>query len=101
MKQTDIFGNKHDINPATTKTNQSIKTKYFPKINLEFGLETAQMQTDYILVHRIMQKKLANNNISKNMKSFIKIFCNELKIKAGKQDIVSATRDSLIEYCLK
>ena len=106
----DIFGNEHntiinsktDVKSNKNSTNKNFSSKNFLKISLD--LDTTQMQSDYVLIHRIIQKRLINSLVSNphnlNLASFLKIFSNELKIKSGKLDIVNATRDSLLEYCL-
>ena len=98
IQQTDILGNSHDISSKQEPKKNTSSWKNFPKIDLNIGLNALQLEADYMLILRIMQKRLAANGINKK---FIKIFKNELYIKLGKRDIVSAIRDSLIEYCLQ
>ena len=100
IKSIDIFNN---IKSQTDNNNQSdtIKAKkVFPKIDINTGLYNSQLQSDYVLIHRILQKKLTSS-LDKNIRKFVKILINEMYSKKNKHDVNIITRDTLLEYYLK
>ncbi len=100
IKEIDIFNN---ITSQTKDDNQSdtVKSKkIFPKIDINTGLYNSQLQSDYVLIHRLLQKKLTSN-LDKDIRKFIKILINEMYSKSNKYDISIITRDTLLEYYLK
>ena len=100
IKEIDIFNN---ITSQTKDDNQSdtVKSKkIFPKIDINTGLYNSQLQSDYVLIHRILQKKLTSN-LDKDIRKFITILINEMYSKKNKYDINLITRDTLLEYYLK
>ena len=100
IKEIDIFNN---ITSQTKDDNQSdtVKSKkIFPKIDINTGLYNSQLQSDYVLIHRILQKKLTSN-LDKDIRKFIIILLNEMYSKKNKYDINLITRDTLLEYYLK
>lgn len=100
IKSIDIFNN---IKSQTDNNNQSdtIKAKkVFPKIDINTGLYNSQLQSDYVLIHRILQKKLTSS-LDKNIRKFVKILINEMYSKKNKYDVNIITRDTILEYYLK
>ena len=101
VKTIDIFGNKQSDNNNVSNDKDQIKSKkIFPKIDINIGLNNNQLQSDFILIHRLLQKKLSNN-LDQNIQKFIKILINEMKTKQSNYDINIITRDTLLEYYLK
>ena len=100
IKQRDIF---ERLNTGNTKV-KDIKIlnnkKYFPSVTLESGINELQLQSDSMLIHRILQKRLLSY-LNKNIIKFIRILINEMSIKSGKQDVIVNTRDSLLAYFLQ
>ena len=102
IKEIDIFNNVIQSNEKDSN-NQSDKTKskkIFPKIDINTGLYNSQLQSDYVLIHRILQKKLTID-LDKNIRKFIKILINEMYSKTNKYDVNLITRNILLEYYLK
>lgn len=75
-------------------TNSDKNNKIFPNIKLSAGLYHKQLLNDFILIHRILQKR------SKTIKKLTYTVLNEMKIKNGELDTISLTRDTLINYYL-
>lgn len=98
--QNDIFGQKHDLNPEKEKKSSSTTSKSFPSISLIDGLHEAQATANAMLVHRALEKKLIFGGmpLSHQKKIFMNILKNELSIKAGIVDPLTATRDSLLSF---
>lgn len=102
IKTIDIFNNVIDNNEIkiNNQSNKQQSKKVFTKIDINTGLDNHQLQSDYVLIHRILQKKLTND-LDKNIKKFIKILINEMNSKTSKFDVNLITRDTLLEYYLK
>ena len=101
IKPIDIFGNTHLDDDNNKYNDNNIQSKpTFPKIDLNTGLNSTQLQSDSILIHRILQKKLSYN-LDKNIHKFIKILINELRCKTSNYDLNIITRDTLLEYFVK
>lgn len=101
--QNDIFGKKHQIKNEKIKKPITPQSKDFFNVKLENGLYEQEAINNAMLIHRILQRKLIYsglNNIQHKAK-FLKVLKNELEIKRGKKDPVSAVRDSLIEFFVK
>ncbi len=98
--QNDIFGNSHDTKPEKEKKPPMAAPKNFPTISLRDGLNESQANADAMLFHRILQKKMIYEGLKteRQRNVFMKILKNELSIKAGLLDSVSASRDSLIAF---
>lgn len=90
-KQITLFPNSHKENNVL---NNGKTTKYFPNVNLSIGLNQKQLSSDFVLIHRILQKR------SKTINKLTYILLNEMKIKNGQSDPVTLTRDTLINYYL-
>lgn len=102
VRQIDIFGNQYNSNGDKKSTKQnsgSEKKSFFPKVNLSSGLNDLELQNDFMLIHRILQRKLAYK-LPNDINKFIQILYNEMLIKSGRMDVTLATRTSLIEYFL-
>jgi hypothetical protein len=104
LKQIDILGEKHQVGDQYTKEKSNTKgaTKPFPSIGLDSGLNENQAAGDAMSIHRVLQKRLLKTDLSnkKRLDLLVKIVSNELYIKAGYRDAVTATRDSLLLfYC--
>ncbi len=95
--QKDILGNSYETNPKKEKEKKQAPQKSFPNINVSSAISEIQATNDSMLIHRSLERKLSYKLSSENMKkAFLRIFKNELKIKAGLLDPVTATRDSLL-----
>ncbi|MBQ9441134.1 MAG: hypothetical protein IJU54_01900 [Alphaproteobacteria bacterium] len=101
VKLIDIFGNKQsDDNNIANKTDKSNYKNTFPKIDVNTGLNSKQLQSDSLLIHRLLQKKLYNT-LDNNIQKFITILTNEMKSKTSNYDISIITRDTLLKYFVK
>ena len=101
--QNDIFGKKHQTKNEKIKKPTNSQTKDFVNVTLQNGLHEQDAITDAMLIHRVLQRKLIYSGLNniKNKSAFLTILKNELKIKKGKTDPVSAVRDSLLEFFIK
>ena len=63
IRNIDIFGNYNGNkdNKEDSSKSSTNKKSIFPSINLENGLNSNQLQLDFGLIHRILQKKLSYN----------------------------------------
>ncbi len=96
VSQVDIFGKRHNNYTKPTEPIKKSSTKFYPKISLSSGINEAEVKNDFVLIHRMLQRKLSadlQNNISK----LVQIVYNEMAIKSGKIDAVNATRNSLMQ----
>lgn len=98
--QNDILGNKVSISDEKIKEKSPTKPREFKNISILDGNDQKYLESDYMLMLRIMQKRILYKvNQSPKMKNlFLKLIHNEMKLKLGELDSVSATRDSLISY---
>ncbi len=115
IKLIDIFGNKQSESTNINNVISNSKTKkIFPKIDINIGLNNNQLQSDSVLIHRLLQKKLLSNlekntvlsnkissNLETNIQKFMRILINEMKTKQSNYDINLITRDTLLEYYVK
>lgn len=101
--QNDIFGKKHSTVLQKEKKQTPSAPKNFPNVTIIDGNDEIKAANDAMLIHRILQKKLlyAGNLDKKQREIFMKILKNEMEIKAGKIDSVTATRDSLLAFFVK
>ena len=101
--QNDIFGKKHQTKEEKMKKTTPSQTKDFINVTLQNGLNDQNASADAMLIHRVLQRKLIYSglNTSKYKSAFLKILKNEMEIKKGKIDQISAVRDSLIEFFIK
>lgn len=93
--QSDNANNSSEIKQSTNKNKSN-----FPKIDINIGLNNNQLQSNSVLIHRLLQKRLIGD-LNKNMQKFIKILVNEMNSKTNKYDIDIITRDTLLEYYIK
>ena len=102
IKAIDIFNNviQSSEEENNNKFDKTKSKKIFSKIDMNTGLCNAQIQSDYVLIHRILQKKLTID-LDKNIMKFIKLLINEMYSKTNKYDINIVTRDTLLTYYLK
>ena len=100
VKIIDIFGNVQSDNIQEEKQNINKTKNNFPKIDISVGLNNIQLQSNSILIHRLLQKRLTSD-LNKNIQKFIKILVNEMNSKTNKYDIDTITRDTLLEYYIK
>lgn len=98
--QNDIFGQKHDTNPEKEKKVSMAAPKSFPNISLKSGLSEAQTVNDFVLIHRVLLKRLVGSGLPTKLQRevFAKVVKNELFIKAGRIDTLTATRDTLLAF---
>ncbi|MDR2666876.1 MAG: hypothetical protein LBB34_02040 [Holosporales bacterium] len=99
--QSDIFGTKHQVTNEREKKKQeppAAQKKVFHEITIRDGLDTRKVTNDAMLIHRILQKKLIYSGLTteKQRSAFIRILKNELSIKQGAVEPMTATRDSLL-----
>ncbi|MDR0553160.1 MAG: hypothetical protein LBG13_03665 [Holosporales bacterium] len=75
-------------------------TTGYRSITLRDGCDGKNAESDSMLIHRILQRKVIYGGLnSSDLRSILlKIIKNEMAIKIGEIDSVSATRDSLIIY---
>ncbi|MDR3224089.1 MAG: hypothetical protein LBT03_00660 [Holosporales bacterium] len=103
--QHDILGAKLVVNEKSEKQKpfSVAAVKGYVDVTLATGFSESQATSDFMLVHRILQKKLiASGLMSKNSTScLLKIVMNEMNIKAGNIEASSATRDSLLLFFMK
>ena len=100
VKIIDIFGNVQSDDVQEEKQNINKTKNNFPKIDISVGLNNIQLQSNSILIHRLLQKRLTSD-LNKNIQKFIKILVNEMNSKTNKYDIDTITRDTLLEYYIK
>ncbi|MDR1390975.1 MAG: hypothetical protein LBI95_01200 [Holosporales bacterium] len=99
--QKDIFGSDCDINLKKEKKQAGLaSSKNFPNITMSSALNELQAANDAMLIHRILQKRLLYGELrdARKKNAFMRILKNELSIKCGTMDSVTATRDSLIAF---
>ncbi|MBR1479695.1 MAG: hypothetical protein IJ599_02235 [Alphaproteobacteria bacterium] len=98
--QNDIFGQKHDTKPEKEKKVSMAAPKSFPNISLKSGLSEAQTVNDFVLIHRVLLKRLMGGGLTTKQQRevFAKVVKNELSIKSGRTDTLAATRDSLLAF---
>ena len=95
VMQKDILGESHNTIQEKEKSKKTATTtKPFPTINLVSAINEDQAIADAMLNHRSLQRRQLYGNIDKE--KFLRIFTNELKIKAGIIEASTATRDSLL-----
>lgn len=94
--QRNIIGGGSIISTVKEKKNAEKQGKKpFPAIGLANGLNEKQAEADAMLVHRTLQKKLMFGGL-KRRNTFLKLIHNEVDIKIGEKNAVTATRDSLL-----
>lgn len=99
--QRNISGSGNTI--STTKEKKSAEKqekKPFPEIKIEGGINEKQAESDSMLIHRSLQRKIIFDGLKKR-NTFLKIINNEINIKIGATDAVTATRDSLLSFFAK
>ncbi len=96
--QLNIFGKPQDKIVPTTPTTATNRKKFYPVVALVSGLNELEMQNDFMLIHRILQRRL-RNDINRNIRKLIQVSYNEMLIKSGRMSIATATRTSLL-MCL-
>jgi hypothetical protein len=100
--QTDIFGGMHRVEgeQLPKKQERSTQTKPFRPITIHDGHDETHATNSAMLIHRSLQKKLSATGLTTSAQNaaFVRIFMNELKIKSGTMDPVTAVRDSLISF---
>ncbi|GHT89202.1 hypothetical protein FACS1894113_3650 [Alphaproteobacteria bacterium] len=103
IMQNDIFGEKHSATPEKAKKPASEAPKKFRNVSLLDGINEKEATGDAMLIHRILQRKAIYSGLSseKMRKIFLKIFLNELLIKAGKNDAATSVRDSLFTFFIQ
>jgi hypothetical protein len=102
--QRDITGALIEVDPHVAKKALIGKEKAhaptagYRNITLRDGVDEKNAESDAMLIHRILQRKVIYGGLaSSSSKSlFLKIIGNEIAIKTGEIDPISATRDSLI-----
>lgn len=102
--QNDIFGKKHNtVLQKEKKQTSTSAAKSFHNVTIIDGIDEIKAGNDAMLIHRILQKKLlyAGNLDRKQREIFMKILKNEMEIKSGKIDAITATRDSLLAFFVK
>ena len=100
VKVIDIFGNVQSDSIQDEKQNINKTKNNFPKIDINIGLNNNQLQSNSILIHRLLQKRLTSD-LDKNIQKFIQILINEMKSKTNKYDIDIITRDTILGYYIK
>lgn len=99
--QLDIFGkrpNTKEQNSTNSISNSVSTKKFYPMVSLLSGLNELELQNDFMLIHRILQRRL-KTDINRNIMTLIQVVYNEMLIKSGRMDISTATRNSLL-VCL-
>lgn len=99
--QLDIFGKPSEASETkggSAGNTVANKKKFYPVVTLATGLNDVEIQNDFMLVHRILQRKL-RSNLSRNIEKLVQIVYNEMLIKSGSMEITTATRTSLL-MCL-
>jgi len=101
--QNDIFGEKHQLKNEKIKKPTTSQSRDFFNVALQNGLYEQDASNNAMLIHRVLERKLIYSglNSAQHKATFLKILKNELEIKNGKKDPVSAVRDSLIGYFIK
>ncbi|MDR1332926.1 MAG: hypothetical protein LBJ69_00770 [Holosporales bacterium] len=103
--QRDIFGvaAQDGVGHGAVQTQQAAAptrapAKKFPSINIDSGISSAQAAGDAMLIHRSLQKKLMWSELktARQFRTFMGIVQNEMAIKAGLVEPVTATRDSIL-----
>ncbi len=99
--QRNIVGGGNTISTIKEKKHVAKQAKkLFPKININSGINEKQTESDTMLIHRFLQKKIIFRGIQdKNL--LLKIINNEIDIKLGLQDAITASRDSLLSFFVK
>lgn len=99
--QRNIIGGGDTITTIKEKkpAEKQIK-KPFPEINITSGINEKQAESDAMLIHRSLQKKIMFGGLQKR-ELFLKIINNEADVKLGLKDAVSASRDSLLSFFVK
>jgi hypothetical protein len=101
--QKDILGQQHDVvakeQSKTRQVGGNAKPP-FRQISLADGVNAEVATSDAMLIHRILQKKLLYAGLSseKQRRVLLRILRNEIGIKAGNIEPITASRDSLIAY---
>jgi hypothetical protein len=95
--QRDLLGNKIEIQTGKAKKESKPVSapppkKEFKSITLNIGIDAKQAEAEAMLTHRVLQKRALN------LSKLLKILKNEIAIKAGQKDAVTAVRDSLIRF---
>ncbi len=104
--QRNIIGGGCNISTEKERKS-SVKAspvkKEYPTVTLEDGLDNKNAEANAMLYHRMLQKKVIFSGIKTKEKQDIltDILCNEMKIKNGDIDALTATRDSLLRFFTK
>lgn len=96
VRQVDIFGKYHENDTKANETVKKSSTKFYPKVSLSSGLNETEIKNDFVLIHRILQRRLSAD-LPKNIKKLLHIVYNEMAIKAGRNNVATLTRNSLME----
>lgn len=93
--QNDIFGMPCDIKGSQKHVKAIVIEKQYRDVNISDGSNEISAANDAMLIHRILQKKSLKNM---NQQVFLRILENEMRIKSGDIDSVTAVRDSLLNF---
>ena len=99
--QNDIFGTKHNtLQEKEKKQSLAAASKTFKEVTLLDGINEINATNEAMLIHRVLQKKILYAGLStqKQKEIFLRILENEMKIKSGQIEAVTATRDSLLAF---
>jgi hypothetical protein len=102
--QEDIFGGKHKIGEKEGKNTKSApEPRKFINFDLRSGISRAEAESLAMLIQRSLQKKISGSGLrtQEQIADFRRLVANEIAIKRGTMDAVTATRDSLIAYYAK
>jgi hypothetical protein len=96
--QKDILGggiaiNSEKLKKSSEKTAIASKKEYKP-ITISDGIDEKRAEADAMLIHRFLQKRARNKSL------LLKLLKNEMNIKNGKVEAVTAVRDSLLSVFL-
>ena len=104
--QLDIYGEKNNVAPDGTslpkgKASSALAKKPYRELSIADGIDEKTAAAEAMLIHRGVQRKLLYFASDSRKKIFLKVLKNEMQIKSGEIDSLTAVRDSLLEFFAK
>jgi hypothetical protein len=100
--QSDFLGKRHSINKKkeTERPERYVKKKSFRPITMHDGCDEVNAKNNAMMIHRYLQHKLSTTGLTTRAQNAAlkRIFMNEMRIKSGTVNPITAVQDSLIHF---
>jgi hypothetical protein len=97
--QNNIFGQQDTLIPGKEETKVVAAKKPYRNISIMDGNDEKYVADNYMLLLRSVQKRAAEKEMAGAQKELLlQLLYNEIHLKQGTTDILSATRDSLLQF---